>query len=103
VIQFPFSLEQDQEQTYYTLIHDKPYVGGFFNAFPPAQYNRITPLMANFPDQQSVSLSRQLGVQYFLVSEKYYPDLDKLQQQCQALGLYLVTQQGDQLVFEFKP
>ena len=102
VVQFPFSIEQDQEQTYYTLIHGKPYVGGFFNAFPPAQYNRITPLMDNFPDQQSVSLAHQLGVQYVLVSQKYYPDLNKLEQQCQALGLYLASQQGDQLVFEFK-
>ncbi len=33
VVQMPFSIAEDQEQTYYTLVHGKPYIGGFFNAF----------------------------------------------------------------------
>jgi hypothetical protein len=101
VIQFPFSLAEDQEMTYYTLTHGKPYVGGFFNAFPPAQYSRIRPLLANFPDRQSVDLSRQLGVEYLLVDKASYVDSTKLVSECQALGLDLVQDLAGQLVFVF--
>ena len=41
LIQFPFWMGEDQNQIYNTLIHQKPYVGGFFNAFPPRQYQIV--------------------------------------------------------------
>jgi hypothetical protein len=100
VIQFPFAMEEDQEQTYYTLVHNKPYVGGFFNAFPPAQYSRIRPLMANFPDKQSISLLPELNVEYILVASDRYPDPAAVRQSSEALGLHYVTTVGGQMVFE---
>lgn len=100
VIQFPFSQEEDQEMTYYTLVHNKPYVGGFFNAFPPVQYARIKPLMMNFPDEQSLALLPELGVQWVLVDALQYPDMDALRVQVEARGLRFVTVQGNQWVFE---
>jgi hypothetical protein len=99
VIQFPFIKGEDQDQTYYTLIHGKPFVGGFFNAFPPPQYARIRPLMENFPDQQSVDLIHQLGAFYVLVDRASYPDIERTRQQCEQLGLKFVTEIGGQLVF----
>ena len=100
VIQFPFIKGEDQEHTYFTLFHKKPYVGGFFNAFPPPQYQRIKPIMENFPDLASVSLFRELGVEYVLVDIASYPDVVVLRQKCESLGLVLTGQYGDQLVFE---
>jgi hypothetical protein len=90
VAQFPFDEDSSQSQTYYTLIHQKPFLGGNFNSFSPEQYTRIFPIMQTFPSQQSMDLLRQLGVTYVVVdSSRYpnYPDIDRL---IQALGLKLL-------------
>jgi hypothetical protein len=100
VIQFPFIKGEDQDQTYNTLVNGKPFVGGFFNAFPPAQYSRIKPIMANFPDSASVKMLPELGVQYVLVDQRDYQDIQSVRKAAEALGLRFVTQIGDNLVFE---
>jgi hypothetical protein len=99
VIQFPFIKGEDQDQTYNTLVHGKPFVGGFFNAFPPAQYTRIKPVMANFPDEASVQMLPELGVEYVLVDQRDYMDIQTVRKAAEALGLRFVTQVGDNLVF----
>jgi hypothetical protein len=100
VAQFPFKIAEDQEQTYYTLVHGKPYIGGFFNAFPPVQYARIKPILNNFPDQASVDLLRELKVEYVLVDPCYYPKADEVRRGIEHLGLSFVTEQGGMWVFE---
>lgn len=99
VIQFPFIQSEDQDQVYYTLIHQKPFVGGFFNAFPPVQYTKIKPQMERFPDQESVALIRDLGVEFVLVDQTQYKDIEKVRSDCEALGLRFVTQIKNELVF----
>jgi hypothetical protein len=100
VAQFPFSIAEDQEQTYYTLVHGKPYIGGFFNAFPPAQYARIKPVLNEFPNQSSVDLLRELGVEYVLVDPCYYSNADEIRRGIERLGLKFVTEQGGMWVFD---
>jgi len=90
---------EDQEQTYYTLVHGKPFVGGFFNAFPPPQYARLLEQMANFPDELSVSLLPELDVDWVLVDPASYPDPSQIRQAAQELGLNYVGMVGDQMVF----
>ena len=99
LIQFPFSKAEDQENTYYTLIHGKPYVGGFFNAFPPRQYREIYPIMENFPDDTSVKLLYDFGVQYVLIDVDDYADIDEIKVQCESYGLEFTIQLDDQMVF----
>lgn len=103
MVQMPFSLAEDQEHTYYTLTHGKAYIGGFFNAFPPEQYTRILPLLATFPDVDSVDLIRELGVQYVLVDQDEYADAERLRWDCDALGLQFLVRIEDQQVYELKP
>ena len=100
VVQMPFSLAEDQEQTYYTLIHEKPYVGGFFNAFPPEQYARIKPVLDQFPDQSSIDLLHKLGVKYVLVAVDDYPDPKATIEKIEGFGLKYLIQLDDQVVFE---
>lgn len=100
VIQFPFIQAEDQEQTYYTLTHEKPFVGGFFNAFPPKQYQQIFPVMENFPDEASIGLLPELGVQYVLVDGDEYTDMDEIRRISESMGLQFVTRMDDQWVFE---
>jgi hypothetical protein len=99
VIQFPFIQGEDQDQTYNTLIHQKPFVGGFFNAFPPAQYTRVKPIMEKFPDPESIAMLPELGVEYVLVDADEYPDVQALKSTLAGHGLHFATQLDDQLVF----
>jgi hypothetical protein len=99
VAQMPFSIAEDQEQTYYTLVHGKPYIGGFFNAFPPAQYKRIKPVLMNFPDAESVQLLRELKVRWILVDPAYYPDWETTSARIESFGLALEAQPGGMAVF----
>jgi hypothetical protein len=90
VAQFPFELESSQNQTYYTLVHQKPFLGGDFNSNSPEQYTRIFPIMQTFPSQQSIDLLRQLGVTYVVVDSSRYPDYPDIDRLIQALGLGLL-------------
>jgi hypothetical protein len=101
VAQFPFSIAEDQEQTYYTLVHNKPYIGGFFNAFPPAQYQRIKPVLNHFPDTESVQLLRELKVEYILLQTNLYPNLAEVEHECENQGLKRVTEVDGQAVYKF--
>ena len=99
VAQFPFSQESSQKQVYNTLVSQKPFLGGYFNANEPEQYTRITPVMDGFPSPESADLLKQLGVAYVVVdSSQYsnYPDVDRT---IQALGLRLLQVSGNEYVY----
>ncbi len=100
VVQFPFEKGEDQDQTYNTLIHGKPFVGGFFNAFPPAQYLRIKPVLISFPSEEGVALLRELGVQWVLVDGASYEDMPAYRDTAEGFGLTYVDTFEDQWVFE---
>jgi hypothetical protein len=87
VAQFPFSLESEQSQVYYTSIYNKPFLGGYFNANQPEQYTRIFPVMKNFPSEESITLLKNLGVSYVVVDALQYGDFSSVDQQIQDLGL----------------
>jgi hypothetical protein len=87
VAQFPFSMESEQSQVYYTSVYDKPFLGGFFNANQPEQYTRIYPVMESFPSEESVALLKQLGVTYVIVDTSQYADFSKVDQEIGTLGL----------------
>ena len=99
VVQMPFSIAEDQEHTYFTLVHGKPYVGGFFNAFPPAQYKRVKPILMNFPDNASVELLRELQVRWVLVDKNQYCDWNKTQGMIERFGFNLEAEPGGMAVF----
>ena len=69
VMRYPFFLNDDQAGTYYTLYNEKPFIGGFFNAFPTDQYQRIRGVMDGFPSEESLKLAGDLDVSFFLVEE----------------------------------
>jgi hypothetical protein len=100
VIQFPIEESEDQILVYATLIHGKPFIGGFFNAFPPLQYQEIKPVMANFPDESSISLLDKLKVRYVLVDKTAYNETPQaIIDICKKMGLDYVNTMGDEIVF----
>ncbi len=99
VAQFPFWEEESQENIYYTMIHGKPFLGGFFNAFPPPQYTRLKPVMETFPSEESAQELRDLDVKYILVDTTQYKNMEEIQRSMEDLGFKLVTIVGDQYVF----
>lgn len=97
--QFPFDEESSQTQVFYTLVHQKPFLGGDFNANQPEQYSRILPVMNKFPSTQSVDLLRQLGVTYVMVDSTRYKNFSSVDQAIQSLGLPLLTISEKQYVY----
>jgi len=96
VAQFPFNLQEDQYHVYYTAIHRKPFLGGMFNAFPPPQYQRIRPIMDNFPDEESIRELRGLDVMYVVVHEASYSEFPAVEARILQSGLCaLVTLEGE--------
>jgi hypothetical protein len=90
IAQFPFSEESDQGQVYDTLVSQKPFLGGYFNANSPEQFQRITSTMQAFPSQDSVDLLRQLGVSYVVVDSSHYGHFSDVDGKIQTLGLHLL-------------
>ncbi|NPV57489.1 MAG: hypothetical protein HPY76_12560, partial [Anaerolineae bacterium] len=103
VIQFPFRMGEDQEQIYNTLINGKPYVGGFFNAFPPPQYRSLLPIMDYFPDERSCAMLDGLGVEYVLVHAPAYDDPSWVRTESERCGLVYIDQIGDEMIFMLEP
>ena len=99
--QFPFELQEDQEHIYGQLINGKPFLGGFFNAFPPRQYREIMPVMETFPSAESVALLKSLEMTYVLVNRTYYDNIEDLRRACEELGLVLLAEAGDDLIYGF--
>ncbi len=97
--QFPFDEESGQSQVYYTLVNQKAFLGGYFNANQPEQYTRIQPVMDTFPSQESVDLLRKLGVTYVVVDSPRYSDYPGVDQSIQALGLKLLQVSDTEYVY----
>ena len=97
--QFPFNEESSQGLVYDTLVNQKPFLGGYFNANSPEQYSRIFPVMNTFPSQKSVSLLTQLGVTYVVVDSSQYRNFLDIDQKIQLLGLKLLNVSGNEYVY----
>lgn len=100
VMQFPISQATTPEQTYYTLVHGKPFVGGFFAAFAPPQFQRIQPVLAAFPDEASIALLKTLGVRWVLVDSTQYDNIGAVRAALEGSGLHLATILDGQHLYE---
>lgn len=99
VAQFPFHLQTDQLHVYYSLEHGRPIIGGFFNAFPPEQYQRIRPVLEEFPNREGRELLDELGVRYLVVDAQAISDYDSWMASLEGLGFEGPVGVGDQVVY----
>ena len=99
VAQFPFIQAEDQDQVYNTLVHGKPYIGGFFSANQPEQYLRIRPVLESFPTTEGAALLRELGVEWVLFDTTQYPDFAPVRASVETVGLRYVDTLDGQAVF----
>ncbi|MBE0695890.1 MAG: hypothetical protein IH586_03115 [Anaerolineaceae bacterium] len=100
VAQFPFIQDEDQDQVYNTLVHQKPFIGGFFSANQPEQYLRIKPVLDKYPDPAGTALLRELGVEWVIFDTRQYPNFPSIRQQVEGLGLHYLDTIAGQAVFE---
>jgi len=108
VAQFPFDEADSEAQAYiyYTLVHHKPYIGSLSGSFQTRQYNRIKSVLEHFPDGESLSLLRRLGVRYVIVDALWYDSrdaLDDVQVAMDQLGARLLAEVDGQLVYDPSP
>jgi hypothetical protein len=99
IAQFPFSYESSQSQVYDTLVSQKPYLGGFFGSNSTEQYQRIKPVMDDFPTVDSVDLLKELGVAYVVVDSTAYSNYTAVDQGIQSLGLHLLNVSEEEYVY----
>ena len=110
VMRYPFYLNDDQAGTYYTLYNEKPFIGGFFNAFPTEQYQRIRGVMEGFPSKESLALAKELDVSFFLVEKDEllkaieegtvpWSSPDELHEKASSLGLNFAAEFDDVTVY----
>lgn len=88
VVEFPFYLQEEQLHVYYSLIHDKPIVGGFFNAYPPPQYKEMKPALETFPSENASQLLQEMGVEYILITIDLYQDPVSLLEALPSIHLF---------------
>jgi hypothetical protein len=104
VVQFPFPESEDQAQMLYSLVHQKSFVGGFFNANRPPQYQYISPILNEFPsNSQILPLLRDLRVEWVLVDTAAYPDLATLDDGIAGLGLKFDREIAGQRIYRLPP
>jgi hypothetical protein len=97
--QFPFSEESGQSLVYDTLVSQKSFLGGYFNANSPEQFVRIDATMQTFPSQDSVDLLRQLGVTYVVVDSSGYGHFPDVNGKILSLGLHLLNVSETEYVY----
>ncbi|MCX6055656.1 MAG: hypothetical protein NTZ74_12230 [Chloroflexi bacterium] len=102
VVQFPIQESSDVSQTFYTMFYNKPFVGGFFNAYTPVQFSAIESTLSNFPDEGSIDLLKKLFVKYMVVDSSAYPNFNEIQEKMDSYGLVLLTIKNNEYVFSFK-
>lgn len=99
LVQMPFSESVDQVQLYYTLTSKKAFVGGFFNANQPAQYQAVRPILDQFPSHDSIITLRDLEVKYIVIDQAAYEDWTKIEAQLENESLVLLKTLDGQAVY----
>jgi hypothetical protein len=106
LMRLPFELNDDQYGTYLTLYNEKPFIGGFFNAFPPSQYLHIRDTMSGFPSQESLKLAEKLNVTYIeletaeMIRSNSAMQPEEIEKRLEAFNLGKIYQDEEVIVYE---
>lgn len=103
VTQMPFHLVAETEFIYYSIYNQKPFIGGFFSAFPPANYLEIKPVLDRFPDEPSVALLKDLSIGYIVINAGDYRDFPFIHSELIRLGLSLAYNAEGNYVYTVPP
>lgn len=72
---------------YYAEVSGKPYVGSNFGSFWSPQARRLISTVDGFPDEPSIALLRELGVQWVVIDAKTFSDFDSTRANMEFWGL----------------
>jgi hypothetical protein len=100
VVQFPVGEMGRPQQTFYTLIHGKPFVGGFFAAYTPPEHQELLSTLETFPSPESIAALQQAKVQYVIVNSAAYEAYEQFEQQMFAAGLQFAVVLDRQYVYQ---
>jgi hypothetical protein len=99
-VQLPLKQSYEEYSLYYTLYSQKP-IFGVIRTFPSNRYFELNPLLANFPDNVSISALKEQQLTYIVLDEESYPVDADFVQRCQELGLVYQISLDGQTVFAF--
>ena len=103
VAEYPLPLQGRSAQVYSTLSHGKPFLGTFFAAYTTPQFQRIAPVLAGFPDKESLELLRELGVEWVLVDSSRYENFLLMEGAIRSMGLRPVVVLDGHSVYHLPP
>jgi hypothetical protein len=72
---------------YYAEVSGKPYVGSNFGSFWSPQARRLMSTLDAFPDERSIALLRELGVQWVVIDANAFAGFDVARPQMESWGL----------------
>lgn len=101
VAQFPADQLEDQQVIYGFLTSQKAFIGGFFNANKPLQFQRIQPALQTFPSIEARDMLSSLGVEFVVVDSTAYSDYQSVDQDIRKLGFEVRAVLGTDWVYGF--
>jgi hypothetical protein len=99
VAQFPIEQSSGSEYVLGSLTHQKPLLGMFYGAYYPQNFAALLPLLAGFPNEESIRILRQRQVSYVVVDAGQYPSWTADQIAAPWPGLALQHKIGQYLVY----
>ncbi len=79
------------QMVYYAQVSGKPYVGSNFGSFWSPQAKRLIGTVNTFPDDRSIALLRELGVQWVVIDAAAFSTLATVRPQIESAGLRFRT------------
>ncbi|HEX9618104.1 MAG TPA: hypothetical protein VGA03_11895 [Anaerolineales bacterium] len=102
-VQFPIDQSTRPDLIYATLAHDRPFIGMFYGAYLPLEFERLFKRLHNFPNRGTLDALRDRGVEFVLVDASAYPNWPEIHLKILSFDLVEVAVLGEQHVFRFAP
>jgi hypothetical protein len=102
-VQFPIDQSTRPDVVYGTLLHNKPFIGMFYGAHLPADFERVFRRLHNFPNRPTLELLRSRRVAFIVVDSSAYPNWAETREKIASFDLMEVEVLGGQHVYRLPP
>jgi hypothetical protein len=102
-VYFPSQRLYSPEFLFGTSLHNHPFVGMFYGAHFPAEFQHDLRLLDQFPKSSSLEALQKRRVTYVIVDSLSYPHWEKVHQEIVSNGYKWVTVIKDQFIYETPP
>jgi hypothetical protein len=102
-VQFPIDQSTRPDLIYASLDQEKPFLGMYYGAYLPPEFEKLYKRLHNFPTRWTVGVLRSREVEFILVDASAYPNWPELRRKILSFDLVEVAVVEEQHVFRFVP